>query len=487
MGAHSGHSSASAHRRKRLGLVVIGVILSLVVSFGGEKGVAGIAAAAPHSGPAPTPGQPRPEPPTPGSTPKECVGSRFATFGAIYDAIFDSLLPVLPQNVRDSSTQIKAAAHRDMDGMRISTLAISNHPYDMGANEKSPIMTYREPISQWIVTQLINVRNGKTADAMTVENLTVAQAVETVYLYLYVTVLVPLTIVRRTIPSIATVAGPITVGTLLTLPILLGVFATNQLFSALSKGLVNACIVSVTKEQKDRAGKPVKDLRFAWAVPGIVRDIANQVSMADPQTCPAIGTLPLSRIVTRTSNYLQAINRNPVTDRQIRQITGQVQQFMKTTRVNQNLIPADPADFNTPEYVISQVGVLIPYVGGAPLDVVIGLNHNKNQGADFAATQPLWDLSVTKTLTAAYYAYALTTHVIELAWENGGTDPAASLLNDLFPGLGITSDMIPHGTGILGAPNLYGLVVYHNVLRSMCLSEDRKPAKPGTAVSTVRW
>ena len=71
--------------------------------------------------------------------------------------------------------------------------------------------------------------------------------------------------------------------------------------------------------------------------------------------------------------------------------------------------------------------------------------------------------------------------MVELVWRYGASDPTASLINSLVPGLGVTADMIPRSTGILGAPNLYGLVVYHNVLRSLCLTEDRRPA------STPRW
>ncbi|MFT4042651.1 MAG: hypothetical protein QM673_05740 [Gordonia sp. (in: high G+C Gram-positive bacteria)] len=493
--------------RRRFGLVVLGVTISLAVSFGGEHGVSAAAPPRPiaiagtsipvnvapvnvtstHVTSESTPPDVTPGSSSRGEAPKECAGSRFATFGAIYDAVFDSFLPQLPASIRDNSTSIKAAAHRDMDRLRISTLAISAHPYDLGADKQAPIMTYRDPISEWIVTQLINVREGRTADAISVENLTLSQAVETVWLYVYVTVLIPLTIVRDSIPPIATLVGPITVGTLLSLPIMLGVFITNAFFNAISNGLVNACIVSVTKEQKARAGKPVKDLRFAWAVPGIVRDMAGQVSIADPATCPSIGTLPLSRIVTRTSNYLESVTTNPVTDRQIQTATNQLRQYMRTTRVHQNLVPADPADFNIAESVLSLTGTLVPFVGGAPFDAVIGLSHNHNRGDNFGASVPLEGLSVTKSLTAAYYAYAITTHIIEVVWEHGGTDVAAGLVSDLFPGLGISADLIPLGEGILSVPNVYGLVVYHNVLRSLCLTEDRKSAAVPTRIAAARW
>ncbi|WP_237421586.1 hypothetical protein [Gordonia sp. SID5947] len=472
-------------------MVAVTVVACVAMAFGGQNGVGAMASAAPLA----SAGQARSEHSRPvdrSTEPKECVGSRFATFGAIYDAIFDSLKPYLPQEIQQKSATIKAGAHRDMSRLRIASLAVSNHPYDLGADDKDPIMKYRDPISQWVVSQLVAVREGRAGEAIPVENLTLAQAVESVWLYLYVTVMVPLTVLRRTLPSIGPLAGPLTIGTLITLPILLGVFAATQLYKSISEKLVDSCVVSVTRSQKANAGKSVKDLRFAYAVPGIVRDIAGQVAVADADTCKPIGDLPLTRIVTRTSDYLQAITTNPATDRQIVGMTKRLQEYLRTTRVHQNLIPADPADFNTPEYILSQVGVLIPYVGGAPLDVVIGLSHNRNNKQDFGATVPMSDLTVTKSLTAAYYAYALAAHMVELAWQEGGTDPAAALANELFPGLGITTDMMPKSTGIVGAPNLYGLVVYHNVLRSMCLAEDKRPAPAPTSnkrvpVSAARW
>ncbi|GAB17076.1 hypothetical protein GOEFS_018_01080 [Gordonia effusa NBRC 100432] len=404
--------------------------------------------------------------------PKECVGSQFATLGKVYDSLFDSFVPNLPKAARDQAPALKAKAHKDMAAMRVSTLWVSNHPAQLGADDKAPILTYRDPISQWIVTQLINVREGQATKAISVENLTLAQAVETAWLYLYVTVIVPLTIARRTMPPIGTVFGPISIGTLVTLPIFLGIFAATQLYKAISAKLIDSCIVSVTKAEKDQAGKPIKDLTFTRDVPGIVKDLAGQVMLADPDHCPSIGTLPLSRIATRTSNYLRYLNKDPRVDKQIVRLTQQLQDGMKRAKVPHNMIPADPADFNTAETILSSVLSLVPYVGGAPSDIAIGLTHNYHDGADFSKTKSLSDLSVTKSLTAAYYAYAISTHLLIVAWDNAGVDPAAQAANLLFPGLNITGDMLPRSSGIISAPNIYGLVVFHNVLRSMCLTED---------------
>lgn len=406
------------------------------------------------------------------STPKECVGSQFATLGKVFDALFDSFVPSLPAAVRSQAPALKAKAHRDMKAARVSTLWVSNHPNQLGADDRSPIQTYRDPISQWIVTQLINVREGQARKAIEVENLTLAQAVETAWLYLYVTVLVPLTIARRSMPPFATLFGPISIGTLITLPIFLGVLAATQFYKAISARLINSCIVSVTKSEKENAGKPIKDLTFAGDVPAVVKDVAGQVLLADPDHCPSIGSLPLSRIATRTSNYLRYLNKDPRVDAHLVRLTKQLQDGMKHAQVPYNMIPADPADFNTAETILSSVLTLVPYVGGAPSDIAIGLTHNYHDGADFSKKMPLSDLSVTKALTAAYYAYAISTHMLVVAWDNAGVDPAAQAANLLFPGLGITGDMVPRSYGIVSAPNVYGLVVFHNVMRSMCLAED---------------
>ncbi|GAB88201.1 hypothetical protein [Gordonia rhizosphera] len=396
----------------------------------------------------------------------------------------------MPTQVRARSADIKASAHRDMDRLRISQLAVSSHPYDLGADPESPIMTYRDPISQWLVTQLISVREGRAGQAIPVEYLTLARAVETAWLYLYVTVMIPASVAARSMPAIATIAGPLTVGTLIALPIMLGVYGARQIYQTVSKRLIDACIVSVTRSQKERAGKSVKDLRFAYPVPEVVKDMAGQVMLADSRSCKPIGDLPLTRIVTRTSDYLQSISPG-VQGQRIRAATANLDRFMRSTTVPDNPIPADPADFNTIEKALSLGLSPVPFVGGAPIDIILGLNHNRNKKLDFAHRVPLSSLSVTKSLTAAYYAYGLATSMVEIAWRQGGMDPAAALVNQLFPGLGITSAMLPKTTGIVGAPNLYGLVVFHNVVRSLCLAEDATTTGPSTRgdrpVSAARW
>lgn len=404
--------------------------------------------------------------------PKECVGSTFATLGGIYDAVFDSLLPMMPESVRNDSESIKASAHRDMDGLRISSLAVSNHPLGLGASEDSPSLKYRDPISGYVLTQLMNVRDGTASEAITVENMTLAQAVETVYLYLYVTVIIPMTLVAGTIPPIMPL-GPVSLGTLISLPLQLGAMAMGYIYSGLSNGLVDACIISVTQEQKDRAGKPIKDLRFTNQVPQVISDIAAQVLIAEEETCRPIGSLPLSRVLDRTTTYLEQVNTDPAVDGQIADQAARLRDFMEKAPVPHNLIPGDPADFSTIESLLALGLGFVPVVGGAPTQAIVGLAHNYFNGADMSQTIPLADLTVTKSMTAAFYAYSLSTHVLQLGYREN-QDLAVSALQLLIPTLTPEqfAQYAPSPFALLSAPKTYGIVVYHNVLRSLCLAED---------------
>ncbi|MEE3850357.1 hypothetical protein VZC37_08425 [Gordonia sp. LSe1-13] len=408
---------------------------------------------------------------------KECVGSDFATFGKIYDAIFDSIVPYLPPQVRKDRAAIKAQAHRDMDRLRISNMMVSNHPNQLGAERGDPIMKYRDPISLYVVSQLLNVREGKQFQAITVENLTLAQAVETVWLLIHTTVIIPLTVVLSAVPNIAPIWGPINVRFLVTLPFYIGMYGARYLYQFISSALVNSCLVSMTQEEQNQAGKPVKDLRFAGSVPKFIDEIAGQVDLADQRGCEPIGNQPMSRIVDRTTKYLVDTNKDPATKAAITGISRDVENRMRNTWVPANLIPADPADFNQIEGLISLLGGYvspdIPLTigenqfsigtSGAPLDIVIGLIHNFNHGQNLGEQVRLWDLPVTKSMTAAYYTMYFSIYVAQTIYANA--------LPIALPGV---AQYVPRPFGLFYAPLNFGFNAYHNVLRSMCFAEDKK-------------
>ncbi|MDR2280675.1 MAG: hypothetical protein LBE07_07450 [Gordonia sp. (in: high G+C Gram-positive bacteria)] len=232
----------------------------------------------------------------------------------------------------------------------------------------------------------------------------------------------------------------------------------------------------MTPEQLSQAGRPDPDLTFTSQVPSIIADIAGQVSIAEPGTCPAVADMSLGRVVERTSEYLQAIAPNRGTAAEVKNRIRGLKRFMKTTLVPHNLIPADPADFSTVETLLSYGLGVAPYAGGALTDMLVGLAHNLAKGDRPGEMVPMWDLTVTKSLTAAYFAYALTTQVIALI-----QDQVASGLAATMGGV----DLMPRVKGVINAPNTYGLVVFHNVLRSICLDEDKVPASaPATPVAS---
>ncbi len=410
--------------------------------------------------------------PAPANAPKQCVGSAFATLGEIFDAQFDSLLPSLPPAMKANAQAFKTQAHHAMQTTGIANTAVSNHPYGLGGDQSTPMMTYREPLSTYIVAQLLNIKNGQSGARISVENLTLSQAVETAYLYLYVGFYIPAMTLYSTIPNIYSIGGVISVGSLVALPLLLGAAGMNLIFKTLTNQIANACIVSVTQSQKEHAGKPDMDLHFTQHVPAMLKGFADQIALADRKNCPSIGSQPMSTVVARTSDYLKKAdpkNAAMITDR-----TARLQEFMKLATVPQGIIPADPQDFSTIETVLSYAMTLVPYAGGAILNSIIGLNHKNHDPSMDKRTVPLSQLPVATGLTAVYYAYAISTQLMADAWGLGvsalGTvvTPIGGVINPFA--------LIPLPFGVLNAPNLYGVATVNDVLRSVCYVEDRKPA-----------
>ncbi|WP_461666359.1 hypothetical protein [Gordonia sputi] len=413
------------------------------------------------------------------ATPKEnlgketsCVSAEFTSLSVVYDSLFESILPSLPPQLKQNAYAARAQAHRDMDHMNVSTLAISDNPLALGADSDDPATKYRSPISQWIVVQLLKVRDGKQNEAIPVSRITLMQAVETAWLYLFTTVVAP----AKVLSQIAPISGSPLTGTqldalkdfitwksLLQVGVSASALGAQYTYQAIASSMINQCVARVTKEQKADAGRPSETVRYNIPIPAIVQDIADQLALADNKTCAPVGSLPLSRIVTRTSDYAQTMVTTEAQKRNIRNETKRILSTMRSTPIPHNLIPADPADFNTAESIASYIGTIIPYVGGAPLDIALGLGHNIGQGDNLAATVPLSDLTVTKGMTAAYYSLYLSLHLFATA---GGL-----VEGEVLPeGLPLTPVRLLNAAG--SAAITYGLVNYHNVIRSMCLRED---------------
>ncbi|WP_288336965.1 hypothetical protein [uncultured Gordonia sp.] len=403
-----------------------------------------------------------------------CVSGEFTSLSVVYDSLFESLLPSLPPQLRQNAYAARDAAHRDMKRLNVSTLAISDNPMALGADSADPSMTYRGPVSQWIVTQLLKIRDGQENEAIPLGNITLTQAVETVWLYLFVTVVAPVKLAVQLTPflgspltgtALDSYQGYFTYNTILQLAVQGGVLGSQYLYQGISNMVMNQCVARVTEDQREQAGRPSDDVTYHIDIPAAVRAAAGQLALADNDNCRQIGTLPLSRIVTRTGEYAQQLVTTDAQKQKIASETNAILAKMRATQVPHNLIPADPADFTQLESFASLVGSLIPYVGGAPLDITIGLKHNLDQGDNPFETVSVADLTVTKSLTAAYYSYYLSLYLFTTV---GGLAEGQILGS---PTVGFLSPTRAIGA-VAALPLTYGLVNYHNVIRSMCLSED---------------
>jgi len=427
-----------------------------------------------------------------------CVSGEFTTLSVVYDSMAESLAAALPANMRAGVLNQSAAVKQSMASIKVSTLAISEHPFSLGADADDP--SYRTPLSQKIVNDLLKIRDGRGSEAIELGNLTLSQAVETSWLYLSVGIMAPLQV---GVGLLSTVSFDTTVSTILQVAgygLTGGSMGLGYLYQGISSAVLNQCVARVTDEQMEDAGKP-SDETFDIDMPAFISDTANQLALADSETCPAVADQSLGRIVERTRSYLKS--QYPVGSPirgQIDAAVNSVVRGMKSTQVPHNLIPADKADFTSSESAISTVtpillgfgptiservlqqpelgealGTIAKIVGGTPLDIVLGLAHNIGQGDDLTETASAYDLTVTKSLTAVYYSYALAVYVFTTV---GGSQD----FNSLSGSSGLAPGTVPLGPGtfapfkaigiLANLPLTYGLITYHNVLRTMCFVED---------------
>ncbi|GEE01753.1 hypothetical protein nbrc107696_21990 [Gordonia spumicola] len=396
---------------------------------------------------------------TPTITPKPadstCAGAENATFGAVVRAVFDSFTPYLPAAQRAEAESTKASVLADMHKLEISSLAVSTHPRGLGASESAPMNTHRDPISQWIVTQLMNVKNGRFDQPIHLDNLTVSQAVETAWLYFYLTVLVPTSVINDIAPILFT-SGPFASITLITMPLSLGTQGMALLYGKISDAIIGRCLVKMTPEEMDRAGKPDPDLQFSTEVPAIIQDIADQVAIAEPSTCPSVADLSLGRIVTITSKQLQKDAPDEKTKQRIVSVTSVLERFLGSTRVPEGTDPG-PSEFEK----IIDFGLENGSSDSPELAKILGVAKVLGKGVGLAQTITLADVTVAGAKLAADIAAKIITFVL--------TTVDAATVSPLFSSaLGI--ELLPHVGGFL---TTYGLNVLLNVMSSLCLEIER--------------
>lgn len=489
---------AAGRLRRSVALITVGVIIALVAVTASQA----IASAAPaRSAPSTSTPAPKAEPTSTTETYAErldrigtsgspllrpldenrgqattCVGGDSVTLSVVFDSIFESTLPSIPAALRPAAQRQRAVADRDLARLNISTLAISENPFAMGADSGDPVVKYRTPLSQWIVVQLLKIRDGKQNEAIPVGNITLLQAVETAWLYFFVGVLAPLQFGAASAPSLGSplsdtvfdsAAGLVTYNGLLQAFLFFSRAGLTQLYERTASSLVNLCVARVNGEQLAAAGRAARDVTYRIPIPALVQQVADQVALADSKTCTPISSLPLERIVSRTTDYAQSVVTDAPVKASIRAQGQQILATMRSTPIPLNLIPADPADFTQNEALASILGGQLAYLGGAPMNIAIGLAHNITEGDDLRATVPLSELTVNKSLTAMYYAYHLS---INLFSSIGGLVQSPAL-----SAFGVSSLPIsPVGiiSAALGLGRTYGLQTYQHVIRDLCLRED---------------
>ncbi|MEO9329958.1 hypothetical protein [Gordonia aurantiaca] len=417
----------------------------------------------------------RPVLPTPRGIPEgetRCAGGDQVTLSVVYDSLFDAVLDVLPPALHDQALAARAAAHRDMQRLHISSLLVTENPRALGADRDDPSTRYRTPLSQMIVSSLLKIRDGRDTEAIPVANLSVVQAVETIWLYLFMTVLVPARFLTGNAPDLG--GSPLT-GTDLemfsgyvTYNWLLSTFLTatsmglQTLYKRTSDVLLELCVARVSEEQRALAGAPSETVHFDIPIAPIVREIAGHLALADTETCTPIGRRSIGHLVRYVSEQAQL--RDPANAVAIRTETDRILTAMRAVRIHHNLIPLDPADrMSMGETATSLLGTIIPIFGGTPLDIMLGISHNLSHGADPWETVSLDELEVSKPITAAHYAYLLVIHFARLLGNR--IEPAF---------LGGDSPLRPTKllVSTLRLPLTYGLVTFHHVIRSMCLRAD---------------
>ncbi|MFD0839376.1 hypothetical protein [Williamsia serinedens] len=402
----------------------------------------------------------------------KCVGSSDVTLPETYDAIVESLAPSLPPAARTPMLDSRRDVLKRLTQIGVASTTISDHPYGIGATADSPMLQYRNPLSTFIVTQLIRTREGKAAGGIRLDHMTLSQAVETAYFYIYVTFIVPASIISQTVPPLFPVNG-IGLGTLISLPLSLGSTGMGLVLGSLSNGLANACLARKTQRQIDEVHSDQDaDLRFTRQVPSMLDGLAAQVRLADKQKCPSIGVQPLSRIVARTSDNLR--RSDPRSAARVTDAERRIQSALRTTRINRAIIPTDQAEFTTVETVLSTILSFVPSVGGPITNAIVGLGAKAAEPADRRNVVPLADLPVADALTGIGYGYAVTTQMLKFVTGNVGSGIGAAL-SPATGGLNVWN-LVPSPWGLINAPNTYGITTYNNVLRSLCFAEDYRPS-----------
>jgi len=418
-----------------------------------------------------------------------CVSSEFTTLSVVFDSIYDSLLPSLPPAAQAAVKQQQKSLQRSLKNVTVSTLSLSDDPRALGADMQDPANKYKSPHSTYIVNQLLKIRDGKQNEAIPVANITLSQAVETAWLYFFTGVLAPINFALGMAPEFTDInqqSSPAAylplpqnitgiLGSFLSYNTLVGIFfaggqaGLTALYNQTATSLLNQCVARVTEEQKENAGKAHEHIRYNIPIPAIIKNTANQLALADKDNCKPVGAKTLGEITERTIKQAKDAAPNAQARARVAAEGRQMMGILRSNYIPANLIPKDKADFDGTEQAVSTIGGFIPVLGGAPLDVILGLSSNVRQGQSLGHQIPLSKLTVTKSITGVYYTYALSVWLFRTIGTYAGIPALAPV--ELIPGVNKFNPVRMIST-VLTLPLTYGITTYHNVVRSMCFTDD---------------
>ena len=423
-----------------------------------------------------------------------CVSSEFTTLSVVFDSIYESLLPSLPPAAQAAVKQQRKSLQRSLKNVTVSTLSLSDDPRALGADMQDPANKYKSPHSTYIVNQLLKIRDGKQNDAIPVANITLSQAVETAWLYFFTGILAPINFALGMAPEFTDInqqsspAGYLPLpknitdilGSFLSYNTLVSIFfaggqaGLTALYNQTATSLLNQCVARVTEEQKENAGKAHEHIRYNIPIPAIIKNTANQLALADKDNCKPVGAKTLGEITERTIKQAKAAAPNAQARARVAAEGRQMMGILRSNYIPANLIPKDKADFDGTEQAVSTIGGFIPILGGAPLDVILGLSSNVRQGQNLAHQIPLSKLTVTKSITGVYYTYALSVWLFRtIATPFPPLIPGIAALapRNIIPGVNDFNPVRMIST-VLTLPLTYGITTYHHVVRSMCFTDD---------------
>lgn len=463
IGKHRAHAPAARSISRACGAS----LLSSALLLGGMTFVAPTAYAAPAVAPA---GIPATAPADP--TEEVCLDANELTMLQMVDLVAEQLAAKADAHtLKVQTTQLKALLRQS----RVAYVHVSTPQTQLNkqaADVNDPLVTY-------IAGTLLKVRAGEAAQEISVGQVTVAQAVETLLLGMRI-VGIPVKLIGDSMPSIMALPGadsvdlaPVgsagknltdlpligtyfTVGGVASLPLSYGPSIILAIAKAIRDAVEdNDCLGKAVKD--DNAGKPVEGSRAAVAISPEMRNIANKVDLAGDK-CRPLGDVPLGIAVDRQVAEM----RPKVAKQDLKQFDANVaavKHRLNTGYIDKALVPLRSED----------IGGLIAFldnpVATTGFSIVASLVDGR-QGQYI----PLKDLTVRNATDYIMLVNAIVSMIASPVWGAiiGSAGPVAAF--------------VPSPVPLLMAPTTIGLQLTRDTMRVMCDVQDQQ-AQPVQAVN----